>query len=48
MGSVLAVVVSYCVYINVWRYVEVHIRMHTCVPSVEDGGGAGVCGFVLA
>ena len=36
------------IYINVWRYVAVDIRMYTCVPSVEDGGGAGVCGFVLA
>ena len=40
--SVFVVLVVYCAYINVWRYVVVHVRMYTCVPTVEDCVGAGV------
>ena len=46
--SVFVVMVAYCAYINVWRYVVVHVQMCTCVPSVVDGVGAGVCRCVLA
>ena len=45
---VFVVLVEYYAYIVVWRYVVVHVRMCTCVPSVEDRGGTGVCGYVLA
>ena len=30
-------------FINVWRYVVVHVSYCARVPSVEDGGGAGAC-----
>ena len=46
--SVFVVLVAYYAYINVWRYVVVHVRMCTWLQSVEDGGGAGVCGCMLA
>ena len=45
---VFVVLVEYYTYIVVWRYVVVHVRMCTCVPGVEDRGGTGVCGCVLA
>ena len=47
-GWVWMVLVAYCAYINVWRYVVVHVRMYTWLRSVQDGGGAGVCGCMLA
>ena len=46
--NVFVVVVSYRAYINVWRYVVINVQIYTCVQSVEDGGGASVCGCVLA
>ena len=47
-GWVWMALVAYCAYINVWRYVVVHVQMCTCVPSVVDGVGAGVFRCVLA